>query len=154
MRRVNTYMSVMYKMSNGMIAIDMTSDLVHRVGNTVSDYSHHFIVPDRATNFNQIPFSLLDMTMVCTAGYSPWQRLWNPVFKISAGPRTLTGKIWVGPASFPSLSYINKYKFWQNCALVRQVSDLILKTGNHSNSGCTRSTTPPKTNWANFLTNI
>ena len=30
-----------------------------------------------------------------------------PVFKISAGPRTLTGKIWVGPASFPSLSYIN-----------------------------------------------
>ena len=28
------------------------------------------------------------------------------VFKISAGPRTLTGKIWVGPASFPSLSYI------------------------------------------------
>ena len=29
------------------------------------------------------------------------------VFKISAGPRTLTGKIWVGPASFPSLSYIN-----------------------------------------------
>ena len=29
------------------------------------------------------------------------------VFKISAGPRTLTGKICVGPASFPSLSYIN-----------------------------------------------
>ena len=28
------------------------------------------------------------------------------VFKISAGPRTLTGKIWVGPASSP-LSYIN-----------------------------------------------
>ena len=50
------------------------------------------------------------------------------VFKISAGPRTLTGKIWVGPASIPSLSYINIYKFWQNCASVRQVSDLILKT--------------------------
>ena len=31
----------------------------------------------------------------------------TPVFKISAGPRTLTGKIWVGPASFPFLSYIN-----------------------------------------------
>ena len=29
------------------------------------------------------------------------------VFKISAGPQTLTVKIWVGPASFPSLSYIN-----------------------------------------------
>ena len=29
------------------------------------------------------------------------------VFKISAGPRTLTGKICVGPASFSSLSYIN-----------------------------------------------
>ena len=56
----------------------------------------------------------------------------NAVFKISAGPRTLTGKIWVGPASFPSLSYINIYKFWQNCALVRQVSDLILKTANGS----------------------
>ena len=52
----------------------------------------------------------------------------SSVFKISAGPRTLTGKIWVGPASFPSLSYINIYKFWQNCASVWQVSDLILKT--------------------------
>ena len=31
----------------------------------------------------------------------------HAVFKISARPRTLTGKIWVGPASFPSLSYIN-----------------------------------------------
>ena len=29
------------------------------------------------------------------------------VLKISAGLRTLTGKIWVGPASFSSLSYIN-----------------------------------------------
>ena len=29
------------------------------------------------------------------------------VFKISAGPQTLTGKIWVGTASFPSLSYVN-----------------------------------------------
>ena len=29
------------------------------------------------------------------------------VFKISAGPWTLTGKIWVGPASFPSVSYMN-----------------------------------------------
>ena len=28
-------------------------------------------------------------------------------FKISAGPQTLTRKIWVGLASFPSLSYIN-----------------------------------------------
>ena len=31
----------------------------------------------------------------------------NAVFKISAGLRTLTGKIWVGPASFPFLSYVN-----------------------------------------------
>ena len=29
------------------------------------------------------------------------------VFKISARPRTLTGKIWVSPASFSPLSYIN-----------------------------------------------
>ena len=29
------------------------------------------------------------------------------VFKTSAGPRTLPSKIWVSPASFPSLSYIN-----------------------------------------------
>ena len=29
------------------------------------------------------------------------------VFKISAGQQTLTGKIWVCPASYPSLSYIN-----------------------------------------------
>ena len=31
----------------------------------------------------------------------------HSVFKISAGPGTLKGKIWVGPAIFPSLSYIN-----------------------------------------------
>ena len=31
----------------------------------------------------------------------------SPVFKISAEPLTLTGKIWVGPASFPSLSHTN-----------------------------------------------
>ena len=31
----------------------------------------------------------------------------DPVFKISARPRTLTGKIWVGQANFPSLSYIH-----------------------------------------------
>ena len=31
----------------------------------------------------------------------------DSVFKISAGPRTLTSKIWIGLASFPSLSYIN-----------------------------------------------
>ena len=29
------------------------------------------------------------------------------VFKISARPQNLTGKIWVGLASFPSSSYIN-----------------------------------------------
>ena len=29
------------------------------------------------------------------------------VFKISAGPRTRTGTIWVGPQIFPSSSYIN-----------------------------------------------
>ena len=45
------------------------------------------------------------------------------VFKISARPQTLIGKIWVGPASFPSLSYINFGKIG-----LRQVSDLILKT--------------------------
>ena len=51
------------------------------------------------------------------------------VFKISAGPQTLTGKIWVGPARFGKLSFFIIYKFSQNCASVRQVSDLILKTG-------------------------
>ena len=36
------------------------------------------------------------------------------VIKISAGPQTLTGKIWVGLASFPSLSCINfgKIMLW------------------------------------------
>ena len=75
--------------------------------------------------------------ITCNSSSYKRQRSWSTpvtcaltlaVFKISAGPRTLTGKIWVGPASFPSLSYINIYKFWQNCASVRQVSDLILKT--------------------------
>ena len=33
--------------------------------------------------------------------------LQRTVFKISAGLQTLTSKIWVGPTSFPSLSYIN-----------------------------------------------
>ena len=42
------------------------------------------------------------------------------VFKISAGLRTLTSKIWVGPASFPSLSYISF------CKIVLR-SGLILK---------------------------
>ena len=51
-----------------------------------------------------------------------------PVFKISAGPRTLTAKIWVGPARFGKFSFFIIYKFSQNCASVRQVSDLILKT--------------------------
>ena len=38
------------------------------------------------------------------------------VFKISAGPRTMTGKIWVGPASFRSLWYINfsKIVLWSS----------------------------------------
>ena len=31
----------------------------------------------------------------------------STVFKLSVGLRTLTAKIWVGPANFPSLSYIN-----------------------------------------------
>ena len=57
-----------------------------------------------------------------------WNYLSVSVFKISAGPRTFTGKIWVGPANFPSFSFFIIYKFWQNCASVRQVSDLILKT--------------------------
>ena len=64
-------------------------------------------------------------------GYCPFI-VYTSVFKISAGPQTLTGKIWVGPASFPSLSYINIYKFWQNCASVCQVSDLILKTDTYN----------------------
>ena len=55
-----------------------------------------------------------------------------PVFKISARPQTLTGKIWVGPASFPSLLYINFGKialwsgkfeilFWRLCIKARTV---------------------------------
>ena len=32
----------------------------------------------------------------------------------------------------PVILRINIYKFWQNCASVRQVSDLILKTGSNS----------------------
>ena len=52
-----------------------------------------------------------------------------PVFKVSAGPWTLTGKIWVRPASFPSLPYMNFGKivlwsgkfqilFWRLCFCV------------------------------------
>ena len=59
--------------------------------------------------------------------YGPGWKL-ETVFKISAGPRTLTGKIWVGPARFGKLSFFIIYKFSQNRASVRQVSDLILKT--------------------------
>ena len=80
---------------------------------------------------HQIQFVFLQWALIvfCMRTWS-WAHMQctKPVFKISAGPWTLTGKIWVGPASFPSLSYINIYKFWQNCAWVRQVSDLILKT--------------------------
>ena len=57
--------------------------------------------------------------------YSP-----TTVFKISAGPRTLTVKIWVGLASFPSLSYTNFGKimlrptssrsFFEDCNNMRQ----------------------------------
>ena len=36
-----------------------------------------------------------------------WNLTTSTVFKITTGPRTLTGKIWVGPASSTSLSYIN-----------------------------------------------
>ena len=37
----------------------------------------------------------------------------DTVFKISAGLQTLTGKTWVGPASFPSLPYIlGKIVLW------------------------------------------
>ena len=65
-----------------------------------------------------------------------WRLLWvhqyfknrymHTVFKISAGPQTLTGKTGVGPAGFPSLPYINFGKivlrsgkfqilFWRLC---------------------------------------
>ena len=39
-----------------------------------------------------------------------------PAFKISAGPQTLTDKISLAPASFPSLSYINfgKIMLWSS----------------------------------------
>ena len=47
------------------------------------------------------------------------------VFKISAGLRTLTGKD-LGRSD--KLSFFIIYKFWLNCASVRQVSDLILKS--------------------------
>ena len=89
----------------------------------------------------------------------------TPVFKISAGPRTLTGKIWVGLARFGKLSFFIIYKFSQNCASVRQVSDLILKTAtltmltsdhyqdttigyNELNESCTQRV---KSSWINFL---
>ena len=46
--------------------------------------------------------------------FASWR---NPVavFKLSARLRTLTGKIWVGPVSFPSLSYINFGKIMYAC---------------------------------------
>ena len=42
--------------------------------------------------------------------------------------RPWLAKTWVSLASFLSISLFIIYKFWQNCASVRQVSDLILKT--------------------------
>ena len=53
------------------------------------------------------------------------QQAIQAVLKKSAEPWTLTGKTWVGPASFPSLPYIN---FGKIVLLVQQVSDLIVKT--------------------------
>ena len=53
-----------------------------------------------------------------------WRQPDNYTVCYSLQNKCRTGKICIGLASFPSLSY----KFCQNCAAVRQVSDLILKT--------------------------
>ena len=51
MRRVDTHMSMMYKMSNGLVAVDTTSYLVHPVWIAASAHPHHFIV---SRTFNQL----------------------------------------------------------------------------------------------------
>ena len=51
MRCVDPRMSMMYKMSNGLVAVDTTSYLVHPAGIAASAHPHHFIVP---RTFNQL----------------------------------------------------------------------------------------------------
>ena len=60
-------------------------------------------------NLDEFDHGSLDMNIMDQTAISTLFALLKSfsVFKISAGPRTLTGKIWVGPASFPSLSYIH-----------------------------------------------
>ena len=59
--------------------------------------------------FNPVYFSIIPFYYIVISLTIKWTKnfITITVFKISAGPRTLTGKIWVGLASFPSLSYIN-----------------------------------------------
>ena len=71
MRRVDTCMSMMYKMSNGLVAVDTTSYLVHPVGIAARQCSstsfHHPSNLQPTTTKFLLPS--LHKTMECTAGY-------------------------------------------------------------------------------------
>ena len=65
---------------------------------------HHEAILD--TNYSNIKYIFTNVAINNVKYKFLMHHLDITVFKISAGPRTLTSKIWVGPASFPSLSYI------------------------------------------------
>ena len=101
MRLGDAHMSTLYKMSNGLVAINTPSYLVHPVGIAASAHPHHFIVPQ---TFNQLQLNFF----------------------------------------FPGF-------IWQWNALPDTVA--LAPLWNPSNSRCVKSTTLPKTNQANLLTN-
>ena len=95
-----------------------------------------YTIQNRNVHISVLNGALCDLGM-CIVGFNNYVNsgchlvaipgVTDSVFKINDGLRTLTDKIWVGPASFPSF-IIYTSKFRQNCASMRQVSDLIMKT--------------------------
>ena len=82
-------------------------------------------------SFGADPMSVLILYIYTTQFYSNLVITVPAVFEISAAPWTLTGKTWVGQASFPSLPYINFGKivlrsskfqilFWRLCLQMSQ----------------------------------
>ena len=55
--------------------------------------------------FLTFPLRLQTLPVVALRLLKCLQMSWHTILEISAGLWTLTGKIWLGPATFPSLSY-------------------------------------------------
>ena len=81
------------------------------------------------TIYSEVLFTIDSHTRYQCFYESSWSwlswTLYIAVFKISVGSQTLSSKN-LGRSG--KLSFFVIYKFWQNYPLVRQVSDLILKT--------------------------